>query len=207
MRIGFFGGTFDPPHVGHLLVASDALEFLALDRLAFIPNAQQPLKSALPISSAADRLAMVRALLAEDPRFEVDPVELDRGGTSYTVDTMRLMAERHPHDQRFLLLGADVGRTFAHWREPRTIATLAQLAVMRRSDDQGELDDNMLRHALVEVTGDEVPPPVVVRTRRIDVSSTEIRDRVRTGRSIHGYVPDTVARLIRERGLYHTRHA
>ncbi len=207
MRIGFFGGTFDPPHVGHLLVASDAYEVLGLDRLVFLPNAQQPLKAGQAVTPPEVRLAMVQALVEGEARFEVDPLEVERGGTSYTVDTLRTLSARYPADERFLLLGADVGRTFPQWREPRAIATLAQLALMRRRDEDGELDDARLVGALTDVTGRDVPPPIVVRTRRVDVSSTEIRERVRTGRSIRGFVPDAVARFIAERGLYHMRQS
>lgn len=207
MRIGFLGGTFDPPHVGHLLVASDAWEALGLDRLSFIPNARQPLKAAQEVSSPEDRLAMVQALVGDDPRFHVDPVEVERGGTSYTVDTLRVLCDRYPGDERILLLGADVGRTFPQWRAPREVARLARLALMRRADEQGLLDDERLVEAVVEVTGHDVPPPEIIRTRRIDVSSTEIRERVRTGRPIRGFVPEAVARIIIDRGLYQSRHA
>lgn len=207
MRIGFLGGTFDPPHVGHLLVASDACDALALDRLRFIPNNRQPLKAGLEVAPAPDRLAMLQALVGDDARFDVDAIEVDRGGTSYTVETLRLLKERYPDDERFLLLGADVGRTFPHWREPGEVARLAHLAIMRRADEAGEMDDVALVEAMVQVTGPEVPAPAIIRTRRIDVSSTEIRERVRTGRPIRGFVPEAVARLITERGLYQSRHA
>ena len=113
MRRGLFGGTFDPPHVGHLIVASDAFEALALDRLSFVPAAQQPLKSAGGRASAADRLAMVRAMLGEDARFDVDAIEIERGGLSFTVDTLETLAARCPTDERFLILGADAAAMFA----------------------------------------------------------------------------------------------
>jgi len=96
VRLGIFGGTFDPPHVGHLLAASDAIEHLALDRLVFVPVATQPLKASRTTAPAADRLAMVRLTAGDDPRLETDSVELDRDGLSYTVDTLREFARRAP---------------------------------------------------------------------------------------------------------------
>ena len=100
MRRGYFGGTFDPPHVGHLLVASDAHAALRLDRLTFVPNARQPLKADTATTSPALRLEMVRRAVEGDPRFDVDPIEVERGGTSYSVDTLEHFAEQHPEDDR-----------------------------------------------------------------------------------------------------------
>lgn len=207
MRIGILGGTFDPPHVGHLLVASDAVEALGLDRLVFIPNARQPLKAEVQQSSPEDRLAMTRLAAADDSRFEVDALEIERGGMSYTVDTLATLTARSPGDEYHFLVGADAGSTFAQWREPRRIAQLARLALMRRAEGGAPApDDATVIASIVAATGTDVPPPTMVATRRVDVSSTEVRERVRTGRSITGFVPEAVARFIAERGLYHTRH-
>jgi nicotinate-nucleotide adenylyltransferase len=205
VRIGILGGTFDPPHVGHLLVASDAVEALQLDRLLFVPNAVQPLKADQPQSPPEDRLAMVRLATAPDRRFEVDAQEVERGGVSYSVDTLEAMGRRAPRDERFFLVGADASHAFSRWRSPRRIAELATVAIMRRADGAGREDAEVIA-AIVAAIGADVPPPVVIETRRIDVSSTEVRERVRTGRSILGFVPDAVARFIAERGLYHERH-
>lgn len=208
MKVGIFGGTFDPPHVGHLLAASDAFDVLGLERVVFVPNARQPLKADVPQSSPADRLAMVRLSLSGDERFAVDPIEVERGGTSYSVDTLESMAERAPGDERFFLVGADASRTFSQWRAPRRIAELARIAVMQRSNGDGEgegpapMSDEEVRAALAAAFGPAAAPPIILKSRRIDVSSSEIRERVRDGRSIHGFVPDAVARFIHERGLY-----
>lgn len=208
MKVGIFGGTFDPPHVGHLLAASDAFDVLGLERVVFVPNARQPLKADVPQSSPADRLAMVRLSVSGDDRFAVDPIEVERGGTSYSVDTLESMAERAPGDERFFLVGADASRTFSQWREPHRIAELARIAVMQRSGGDGEgegpaaMSDGEVRAALSAVVGAAAAPPIILKSRRVDVSSSEIRDRVREGRSIHGFVPDAVARFIHERGLY-----
>lgn len=202
MKVGIFGGTFDPPHVGHLLAASDAFDALGLESVVFVPNARQPLKAAVPQSSPADRLAMVRLSVSGDERFAVDPIEVERGGTSYSVDTLESMAERAPGDERFFLVGADASRTFSQWRAPRRIAELARIAVMQRSDEEPAMSEGEVRAALAAVVGPAAAPPIMLKSRRIDVSSSEIRARVREGRSIHGFVPDAVARFIHERGLY-----
>ncbi len=186
MRIGLFGGTFDPPHIGHLLAASDACEALNLDRVVWIPAAAQPLKSAI-VASPADRLAMVELLIAGDPRFTVDPIEIERGGLSFTIDTLRALHDRWKADSALalvLLLGADAAATLPQWREPEAVASLAEIVVLRR----GESDKL--------VTGKAID------TRRVDVSSTEIRARVRAGRSIRGFVPEPVAAYIEGRRLY-----
>lgn len=202
MRIGLFGGTFDPPHTGHVLAASDAYEALTLDRLVFIPAAQQPLKQGLHHASAADRLAMVRLLSDGDPRFDVDAIEIERSGLSYSVDTLEAFASRFPGAERFLLVGADVVATFAMWRAPRRIAELARLTVLQRETPGIAVEKAAMVGALRAITGEELPAPLVLDTRRVDVSSTEIRERVRMDRSLHGFVPDAVARYITERGLY-----
>lgn len=190
MRLAFFGGSFDPPHVGHLLVAQDAFEQLALDRLVVIPAATQPLKSA-EVTPAAQRLEMTRLTFGDDPRFEVSDVEVRRGGVSFTVDTLEHFAARHPHAERFLLLGADVLATFGQWREPARVLSLARPVVLVRHSDEAEQP--------AELAGARV---LKLATRRVDVSSTEIRARVRSGRSIRGFVTDSVAALIERDGLY-----
>lgn len=202
MRIGLFGGTFDPPHHGHLLAASDAFEALTLDRLVWIPAAQQPLKQGTGSAAAADRLAMVCLAVGDDPRFTVDSIEIERAGLSYTIDTVEAFTKRHPGDELVLLLGADVLATFAKWREPRRIASLARVAIMHRAVNGGAVEKAAVVGAVRAVTGDDLPAPVVLDTRRVDLSSTEIRERARGGRSLHGYVPDAVARYVREHALY-----
>jgi nicotinate-nucleotide adenylyltransferase len=186
MRIGIFGGTFDPPHVGHLLAASDAYEALALDRVLFVPAAGQPLKSAI-VASPEDRFAMVLALVGDDPRFAVDPIEIERGGLSFTVETLRALRDRWKSDSGLalvLLLGADAAATLPQWREPEAVQKLAEVVVLRR----GERCTTMVGRA--------------IETRTVDISSTEIRARVGAGRSIRGFVPEPVAAYIEGRRLY-----
>jgi nicotinate-nucleotide adenylyltransferase len=191
VRIGVLGGTFDPPHIGHLLLASDARDALTLDRLIFVPAGAQPLKTNTPaVASPQDRLEMVRLAVADDASYTVDDTEINRRGLSYTVDTLEDLSKRYPGAKLFLLLGEDSVRTFDQWREPQRIRELASLAAMRRD---GESDG----------AGKSLPSGVLeVSTRRIDVSSTEIRKRLRAGQSIKGFVPDGVERFIEARGLY-----
>jgi nicotinate-nucleotide adenylyltransferase len=189
VRIGLLGGSFDPPHIGHLLAASDAYEALSLDRVLFIPASIQPLKAAQRVTPAEQRLAMTRLLIGEDQRFAVDPIEIERGGLSYMVDTLAALSVRWENVELFLLLGTDVTTTFARWREPTRIGQLATPVVLQRAGEEPELSS--------------MPPTTrVLPSRRIDVSSTEIRRRVAEGRSIHGFVPDSVADLIAAQGLY-----
>jgi nicotinate-nucleotide adenylyltransferase len=208
VRLGIFGGTFDPPHVGHLLAASDAIEHLALDRLVFVPAAVQPLKASRSTAPGPDRLSMVRLMVSGDPRLDADSVELDREGLSYTVDTLKEFARRYPLAERYFLVGADVLSSFAQWRDPQTVLELASLAVLTRRADLGR--DTVDRSIAADVSGvsrsaldtELARRATLVPTRRVDVSSTEIRDRVRSGRSIHGFVTDAVAEYIRSHGLY-----
>ena len=191
MRIGVFGGTFDPPHVGHLLLAADAREALQLDRLIFIPAATQPFKLGTPpVASGQDRLEMVRLAVADDANYAVDDAEINRRGLSYTVDTLEHLSERFKGAQLFLLMGQDALAGFPQWRNPVRIRELATLAAMERSGTPGPRS---------EVAAEGV---VTVSTRCVDVSSTEIRERRRAKKSIKGFVPESVERFIEARGLY-----
>lgn len=192
MRLAIFGGSFDPPHVGHLLAAQDAFDQLALDRLIFVPAATQPLKADRAATDARQRLELVRLLAGEDARFQVSSVEVDRGGVSFTVDTLSHFAREFPDAERFLLLGADVLASFGQWREPHRVVALAHPVILERAGDQPP----MLPAGLDAARLTHLP------TRRVDVSSTEIRERVRQGRSIRGFVTDGVAAYIARAGLY-----
>jgi nicotinate-nucleotide adenylyltransferase len=195
VRLAIFGGSFDPPHVGHLLAAGDACEQLPVDRVVFIPAATQPLKAGRASATAEQRLAMVRLLVANDARFEVSAVEVERGGVSFTVDTVSHFADRYPAAERFLLLGADVLETFGQWREPDRILQLARPVLLERQPG-AERDARSLPSALQGAGVVRLP------TRRIDVSSTEIRERVRLGKPVRGFVTEDVAAFIARDGLY-----
>lgn len=192
MRLAIFGGSFDPPHVGHLLAAGDAADHLELAKLIFVPAAAQPLKAGRASASAEQRLEMVRLLVAGDQRFEVSDVEVTRPGLSFTVDTLIHFAGQYPADERFLLLGKDVLGTFDQWKDPSQVVNLARPVLLERGDDSDASLPAAMRN--VEL--------MRLRTRRIDISSTEIRARVRDGRSITGFVTDGVAAYIARAGLY-----
>ncbi|MEO8579375.1 MAG: nicotinate-nucleotide adenylyltransferase [Gemmatimonadales bacterium] len=193
MRIGVLGGTFDPPHVGHLLLASDAIDALGLDRLIFVPAGAQPLKvNTPPVASARDRAEMVRLAVADDANYTVDEAEIDRKGLSYTVDTLEHLSERYKGAQLFLLMGQDTLASFEQWRNPKRIRELATLAVMKRGGSEAP-----------GFSADDAGIGVItVSARRVDVSSTEIRERLRGNKSIKGFVPESVERFIEARGLY-----
>jgi nicotinate-nucleotide adenylyltransferase len=186
VRLGILGGTFDPPHVGHLLAASDAYEALHLDRLIFIPSAAHPFKGESVGATPAQRLRMLGLLVADDARFEIDPIEIDRPGLSYTVDTLTDLARRHPNAQRFFLIGEDLVDQMPTWRSPERIVELAEVIVLSRGNGTDATSGAFRR----------------LHTRRVDVSSTEIRERVRAGLTVKGFVPDAIATYIRETGLY-----
>jgi nicotinate-nucleotide adenylyltransferase len=171
-----------------LLAASDAHEALGLDRLVFIPAAVQPLKIDRTLARAEQRLAMAKLMAGNDPRFDVDSIEIDRGGLSYTVETLAALKLRWPSAELFWLVGADIVPSFAQWREPARILELATVVVLQRAG---------------EAAGANLPVGMrCLPTRRIDVSSTEIRQRVRDGRSVRGFVPDAVAEFIAAERLY-----
>ena len=203
MRVGIFGGTFDPPHVGHQLAASDAYEALALDRVVFIPARTQPLKDGSTQTPAADRLAMIRLMADGDSRFAVDPIEIDRPGLSFMVETLQELQERRPGDERFLIVGDDVLESFGRWRAPEVVLRLATLAVLRRPGTFSRRNDmppavsDLLRNA--EQDGHAT---AWLETRLVDVSSTEVRERTRTGLPLRGFVPDSVAAYIAASRLY-----
>lgn len=192
-RIGLLGGTFDPPHVGHLLLAYTALEHLGLDRVVLIPALRQPLKAETETAAPEHRLAMTRLLAGADPRLSVDDLELTRSGLSFSIDTVRAYRASHPAADLTLLLGEDTAATLGQWRDPAGIAALARIVVLTRGEGHGP--------------GAPLPAGVRVErvaTRRFDVSATEIRARVRAGAPVRGFVTDDVAAYIAAHGLYRT---
>ena len=190
MRLGVLGGTFDPPHVGHLLAAGDAFEALALDKLLFVPAKIPPFKSRTVQATADQRQQMLELTVGTDRRFEASRIELDRDGLSFTVDTLEALAGETPGVSLFMLIGEDLATQIASWRDARRIADLATVVVLVRAMLEA-------RSAL-----ESTLPMTRLATRRIEVSSTEIRERVKSGRSIHGFVTDAVAAFIDAAGLY-----
>lgn len=188
-RIGLFGGSFDPIHLGHLILAEIAAEQLKLDHVYFIPNAVSPLKTRAPLASGRDRLAMIRAAVRNHPKFKVLDVEIRRPPPSYTFDTVAALSGG-ASAKMFFLIGADALSDLARWHRARELARRVTFAVFRRPGSAG------------------VRPPAWVRRRvevdgpLIDISSTAIRERVRRGKPIRYFVPDPVAALVGRKGLY-----
>ena len=188
-RLGLFGGSFDPVHCGHLLVAQAAREELALSRLYFIPAAQSPFKPRTSPAEAGQRTRLLRLALAGWSWCEVDEQELARGGISYTIDTVRAYTRRHPGAELHYLIGADHVPTLPSWREAEALAGLTQFVVIPRPGQKS------------------VPLPAPFRGRELTgfplgVSSSQIRDRLRAGLPVQGLVPDVVAEAIGNSGLY-----
>ncbi len=187
MRIGVFGGSFDPIHQGHLIVAAAAADRLGLDRVLFVPARVQPFKGGRHGAGVEDRAAMVAVALAADRRFALDRRELSRQGPSYTVDTLRELQAEHPADALFLLIGADAARELPGWHDAARLPRLARIVVLTRPGASPP------SHPLC---ADTLAVPAV------PVSATEIRERVRRGERIDGLVPEAVAGYIEQRGLY-----
>jgi nicotinate-nucleotide adenylyltransferase len=184
MRIGVFGGTFDPVHVGHLAIAQAALDTAGLDKVVFVPAKRSPLKDAAPVASEADRLAMLQAATKDEPRFSVSRAELDRDGPSYTVDTLEAL---RGEGDLFLILGSDALADLAKWRSPERIRALAKILVARRPgapDLDGSFD------------------ALFFDAPSLDLSSRELRARASRGLSLRYLVPDEVWRHITRSGLY-----
>ena len=188
-RVGILGGTFDPPHWGHLLIAETAREELGLDRVLFVPASVPPHKRRRDVSPAQVRLRLLRAAL-RGSGFEISRIEIEREGPSYTVDTLEALARRMPNTKLYLLVGADSLVDLPHWREPARIARLATLAVARRPGSP--LRQRTAIGARVIALAN---PPV-------DLSSSDLRARVARGRSIRFRVPPAVERLVSELSLY-----
>ena len=191
-RLGLFGGTFDPPHVGHLVLAEWAWESLGLDRLWFIPTGRPPHKPRRRITPAQHRLAMIRLAVRGRPGFRVSTLEIARRAPSYTVETLRAIATRH-HGKRFLLIGGDSLDDFRRWRESERILGLATLAVAGRPG---------AGHAAVRAWARRTGRVRWIGDPGLDVSSSAIRERVRRGGSVRYLVPDPVRRYIERHRLY-----
>jgi nicotinate-nucleotide adenylyltransferase len=210
-RTAVFGGSFNPIHYGHLLLADDLLEILTLDRVLFVPAKHPPHKDPTRLALPEDRLAMVRLGTAGHRGFEVSDMELARPGPSFTVDTLEALAR--PGETLFLVVGSETFLDLLAWRDPRRVAQLARLVIVPRVgspfDTEGEVARKVLREIGVEggfttVDGGRVPERgvIVSRAASMPISASELRRRVREGRSLAFRLPPAVADYIRARGLY-----
>ncbi len=198
MKVGVMGGTFDPIHLAHLILAEQARVFLGLDRVLFVPAGAPWRKAERRIAPVADRVAMVRAALAGDPYFEVSLIESERRGPSYTVDTLSVLQRQlGPQAELYFILGQDALADLPNWREPARIVQLARLAVAARPGCPRP-DPAALERAVpgIQERIDVVPMP------QVDISSTDIRRRVAQGLSIRFLVPAAVEAYIAAHGLY-----
>ena len=199
MRIGLFGGSFDPIHLGHLILAEQCREQAQLDQVWFVPSAMSPLKQSGPVGSNRQRLEMVQIAIAGHGGFQACEIELDRGGVSYTVDTLRGLRTSRPDDEWFLIIGGDSLVNFSKWREPAEICRLAIPLVYSRPSSPADL--SVLRpfvdaNRMAEIEQNAIRPTL------IDISSTELRQRVAVGQSIRYLTPRAVEKYIESNGLY-----
>jgi nicotinate-nucleotide adenylyltransferase len=196
VRLGILGGTFNPPHLGHLVCAQEAYIQLRLDRVMLIPARIPPHKSVQDEPGAEHRLELCRLAVSEDVRFTVSDLELARPGPSYTVDTLEELHSQAPDSELFLILGGDVAAGLPRWREPERVLSLARLAVAKRRGTAR----SSVSAALDGLRGAERAE--FFRMPRIGISSTMVRRRVRARQPIRYIVPDAVASYIDEQRLY-----
>ena len=196
-RIGVLGGTFDPPHLGHLWLAALAADALDLHRVLFMPAAQPPHKGGRLISRATDRLLMTRLAIQSDPAFELSGLEMERPGPSYTIDSVTELKRLYADAELFLVMAADSLAQIDTWREPDRLLDEVEWAVGPRTG--AELPD---RSALEERFGDRAARIHLLAGPSLEVSSSEIRRRVAAGHTIRYLVPRNVEELIIDRGLY-----
>ena len=198
MRLGVLGGTFDPPHVGHLILAEEARLALELDQVLFVPAGAPWRKAGRELSPREDRLAMVQLAVGDSPHFSVSILEIEREGPSYTAETLAALRQQLADDSEvFFILGQDSLADLPNWRQPQRIISLARLAVAVRSDCEAAKADALEK----EVPG--ISQRLVwLDMPRIDISSTAVRDRVRQGLPIRYWVPPAVEEYIRQHGLY-----
>lgn len=195
-RLGIMGGTFDPIHLGHLIVASELRASLQLDRILLMPNARSPFKIVSAISSANDRLSMLRLAVSGIDWLEVSTAEIDREGVSYTVETLALLAAHNPMSTLMFLMGADSLHDLPRWKRPNEILALAEIGVASRPGIEIDIAGIIL--ALPAAAG----RVTIVSTPAIEISATDIRYRVRAGRPITFHVPAAVERYILTHRLY-----
>ena len=215
-RVGVLGGSFNPIHYGHLLLADEVLETLDLDRLLFVPAASPPHKPASQLAPAADRCEMVRLAIADHPKFAVSDLELQRPGPSYTVDTLEALAAGG--DELFYVVGSETFLDLLTWREPRRVAKLARLVVIPRAgspfDVESAAAQKVLRDIGVEggfVTDLRAGVPsrgvLIVHATSLPLSASELRRRVRAGQSVAFRMPPAAIAYVRAPGLYRAETA
>jgi nicotinate-nucleotide adenylyltransferase len=197
MRLGIFGGTFDPPHVGHLVLAAEAQHQLKLERVLWVLTPDPPHKEGQLISPLDVRLELLKAALSDDPAFVLSTVDIDRPPPHYALDTMRLLAHQFPGDELIYIMGSDSLRDLPTWHNPQDfIKSCKELGVMHRPGDLARLDEVEAKIPGLAYKVHWVLAPL------LQISSTDIRQRVRDGRSYRYFLPPAVYDLIEAHGLY-----
>lgn len=194
MRIGIYGGTFDPVHLAHLVLAEQCREQAQLDEVWFLPAARPPHKAGVTISDTKHRMAMLEFAISGHPQFRVNPLELERAGPSYTVETLRELVQQQPDVEWSLLMGGDSLRDFHTWREPAEIATLARIVAVNRG-----LEDLPGCAEFRASFGDRLD---IVEMPGLEISASDIRARIASERSIRFLVPRAVEVYIQQQRLY-----
>ncbi len=199
MRIGIIGGSFNPIHIAHLIIADRFCDQVALDRCIFVPAAQSPFKiNDANLASAEHRLAMVELAIAQHPRFSASDIEIKRGGVSYTIDTIRTIQAQNPEASVSLLIGSDQAIEFVRWREWQSICREAQLCIVRRPFLlTPEMEQRISENLTVDGNA-----PLWITAPLLELSSTEIRQRVAAGMSINYLTVKAVRDFIFSQGLY-----
>ena len=199
-RIGLMGGTFDPIHLGHLILAETARDELSLDGILFMPTGCSYLKDGKQVADREDRYRMTELAIRDHPGFTLSRMEIDRPGNTYTADTLAQLHREDPDVEWFLITGADAFLMMEHWVRPEEIFALCTVAcTVRGSDDRGRLEEAGKTYAERFQAKTALFPLM-----RMDISSTEIRGRLRTGKSVRYLLPGPVIEYIREKGLYQT---
>ena len=194
---GIFGGTFDPPHLGHLILAAESLEQLNLNRLLWVLTPDPPHKPAQPITPLEQRLQMLNLALSEEPRFEICMIEIERPGPHYTAETLHLLKQANPQDELVFLMGGDSLRDLPNWREPNEILRLCNsLGVMRRP---GDAVDIVALEKTIPGLGKKVR---LINVPLLEISSKQIRQRVKDGVSFRYYLHPKVYDYIEKTKLY-----
>lgn len=188
LKVGILGGTFDPPHNGHLLIANEVLSTLQLDEIWFLPNQEPPHKKKSESISNEDRLQMLELAIGGNDAFRVETMELHRKGPSYTVDTMKMMNNQYPGYQFFFIIGADMIEYLPKWHKIDELIKLVQFVGVERPSYSSQTDY----------------PVLYVDVPALDVSSSMIRDRVKNGKTVRYLLPDSVIQFIEEKHLYGT---
>jgi nicotinate-nucleotide adenylyltransferase len=199
-RIGVFGGTFDPIHLGHLIIAAEIQRMANLDQVLFVPAGRPPHKLDQHLSNDDDRLRMLQLAVGGVPGFAINTVDLDRHGPSFTVDTLRILHGQHPDTELVFVMGEDSLRDFLTWHNPAGIIEQAELAVARRPGVEHDLG---AISAAIPAAARRIH---IYPVPEIGIASRELRERAARGDSLRFFVPDSVADFIRERGLYLPRH-